>query len=138
MAKPSKYSLNKRCQKYNCLSKKCKNSIFHKHQLKQILIQENTSFNLYIFKVLRQILPESSISKKGMAVMNSFMVDVFNRLACQASRMRRFAKRKTLSVRDIQSAVRLLLTGELAEIAICNGVEAVNKFMNSKKKLNCF
>lgn len=71
---------------------------------------------------------ETGISKKGMAVMNSFINDIFERLALEASRLSRYTKKSTLSSREIQTAVRLLLPGELAKHAVSEGTKAVTKF----------
>ena len=46
--------------------------------------------------------------------MNSFVNDTFDRLANEAVRLARYAKKQTLTSREVQTAVRLLLPGELA------------------------
>ena len=38
------------------------------------------SYSSYIYKVLKQVHPETGISKRGMSVMNSFINDIFERL----------------------------------------------------------
>ena len=86
------------------------------------------TFSLYIYKVLRQVHPETGISKKSMNIMNSFIGDLFERIAMEASKLVRYNKRRTLSSREIQSAVKLLLPGELAKHAISEGTKAVTKF----------
>merc|ERR1719345_465545 len=70
------------------------------------------SFAIYIYRVLKQVHPETGISKKSMSVMNSFISDVFERIATESSRLVRYNKRHTLSSREVQTAVRLLLPGE--------------------------
>ncbi len=42
------------------------------------------SFNLYIFKVLKQVHPEIGMSKRAMNVMNGFVHDTFDRIANEA------------------------------------------------------
>ena len=86
------------------------------------------SYSSYIYKVLKQVHPETGISKKGMSIMNSFINDIFERLAGEASRLARYNKKATLSSREIQTAVRLLLPGELAKHAVSEGTKAVTKF----------
>lgn len=56
------------------------------------------------------------------------MNDMFERLAAEASRLTNYSKRSTISSREIQTAVRLLLPGELARHAISEGTKAVNKY----------
>ena len=86
------------------------------------------SYSTYIYKVLKQVHPDTGISKRGMSVMNSFIGDVFERIAGEAGRCARYAGRKTLSSREVQTAVRLTLPGELAKHAVSEGTKAVTKF----------
>lgn len=85
------------------------------------------TFSVYIYKVLKQVHNDTGISKKSMAIMNSFINDIFERIALEASKLVRYNKKHTLSAREIQSAVKLLLPGELAKHAIIEGAKAVNK-----------
>merc|ERR1712203_474117 len=89
------------------------------------------SYAIYIYKVLKNIHPEVGISKKAMNVMNSFVNDLFERLALEASKLARYHGKMTLSSNDIQSAVKLVLPGDLAEHAIAEGTRALNKFGSS-------
>ena len=89
------------------------------------------TFSVYIYKVLKQVHQDTGISKKSMAIMNSFINDVFERIALEASKLVRYNKKHTLSAREIQSAVKLLLPGELAKHAIIEGAKAVNKIAES-------
>ncbi len=59
--------------------------------------------------------------------MNSFVNDTFDRLATEAVRLGRFSKKATLTSREIQTSVRLLLPGELAKHAVSEGTKAVTK-----------
>ncbi|XP_020373686.1 late histone H2B.L4-like [Rhincodon typus] len=90
------------------------------------------SYSLYIYKVLKQVHPDTGISSKAMNVINSFVGDIFERLAAEASRLVHYTRRQTLSSREIQSAVRLLLPGELAKHAVSEGTKAVTKYTSSK------
>ncbi len=78
-----------------------------------------------------------------MSIMNSFVNDIFGRIdswdfiskinfiffleriAGEASRLTQYNKRQTISSREIQTAVRLLLPGELAKHAVSEGTKAV-------------
>jgi histone H2B len=59
--------------------------------------------------------PDTGISKRGMSIMNPFINDVFERIAVEAGKLTRYNKKSTLSSREIQTAVRLMLPGELAK-----------------------
>ena len=86
------------------------------------------SFGTYIYRVLKQVHPETGISKKSMSIMNSFIIDIFDKIANEAARLVKYNKRQTLSSREIQTAVRLMLPGELARHAVAEGTKAVTKF----------
>ncbi|KAG5189220.1 histone-fold-containing protein [Tribonema minus] len=89
------------------------------------------SYGSYIYKVLKQVHPDTGISKRGMSIMNSFINDVFERIASEAGKLTRYNKKSTLSSREIQTAVRLMLPGELAKHAVSEGTKAVTKFTSS-------
>jgi histone H2B len=86
------------------------------------------SWKTYIFRVLKQVHPETRISQKGMAIINNFVTDTFEKVALEASKLCRIHKRGTISSRDIQSAVRLVLPGELSKHAVSEGTKAMTKF----------
>ncbi|XP_055586481.1 histone H2B-like [Uranotaenia lowii] len=90
------------------------------------------SYSMYIFKVLKQVHPDTGISSKAMSIMNSFVNDVFERIAAESSRLTHYNKRSTVTSREIQTAVRLLLPGELAKHAVSEGTKAVTKYTSSK------
>ncbi|TRZ00578.1 hypothetical protein DNTS_004500 [Danionella cerebrum] len=91
------------------------------------------SYAIYVYKVLKQVHPDTGISSKAMGIMNSFVNDIFERIAGEASRLAHYNKRSTISSREIQTAVRLLLPGELAKHAVSEGTKAVTKYTSSKK-----
>ena len=86
------------------------------------------SYKTYIFKVLKQVHPETRISKKGITIINNFVEDTFEKIASEASKLCRIHKRATMSSRDVQSAIRLVLPGELAKHAVSEGTKAMTKF----------
>ena len=85
------------------------------------------TFGVYIYKVLKQVHNDIGISKKSMNIMNSFINDLYEKIAIEAANLVRYNKKHTLSAREIQSAVKLILPGELAKHAIIEGAKAVNK-----------
>ncbi|XP_069349339.1 histone H2B type 1-A [Eulemur rufifrons] len=90
------------------------------------------SYSIYIYKVLKQVHPDTGISSKAMSIMNSFVSDIFERIACESSRLAHYNKHSTITSREIQTAVRLLLPGELAKHAVSEGTKAVTKYTSSK------
>jgi len=86
------------------------------------------TFALYIYKVLKQVHPETGVSAKSMAIMNSFINDIFDKICTESMRLVMYSRRRTLSSRELKTAVRLLLPGELAKHALSEGSKAVNKY----------
>ena len=89
------------------------------------------SYGIYIYKVLKQVHPDTGISTKGMSIMNSFISDIFDKIANEAGKLVRYNKKGTLTSREIQTAVRLALPGELAKHAVSEGTKAVTKYTSS-------
>ncbi|KAG2041216.1 histone-fold-containing protein [Suillus hirtellus] len=92
------------------------------------------TYSSYIYKVLRQVHPDTGISNKAMAILNSFVNDIFERIATEASKLAAYSKKSTISSREIQTSVRLILPGELAKHAISEGTKSVTKFSSSSAK----
>ena len=89
------------------------------------------SYSVYVYKVLKQVHPDTGISSKAMGIMNSFVNDIFECIAGEASRLVHYNKRSITS-REIQTTVRLLLPGELAKHSVSEGTKAVTKYTSSK------
>uniref|UniRef100_A0A0N4Z3C9 Histone H2B n=1 Tax=Parastrongyloides trichosuri TaxID=131310 RepID=A0A0N4Z3C9_PARTI len=90
------------------------------------------TYSIYIYRVLKQVHPDTGVSSKAMSIMNSFVNDVFERIAGEASKLAHYNKKSTISSREIQTAVRLILPGELAKHAVSEGTKAVTKYTSSK------
>ncbi|XP_078057633.1 histone H2B-like [Mustelus asterias] len=88
------------------------------------------SYSIYIYKVMKQVHPDTGMSSKAMSIMNSFVNDIFERIAGEASRLAHCNKRSTISSREIQTAERLLLPGELTKHVVSEGTKAVTKYTN--------
>ena len=89
------------------------------------------TYSSYIYKVLKQTHPDTGISQKSMSILNSFVNDIFERIATEASKLAAYNKKSTISAREIQTAVRLILPGELAKHAVSEGTRAVTKYSSS-------
>lgn len=93
--------------------------------------KSSETYKIYLYKVLKQVHPDIGISSKAMGIMNSFVNDIFEKLAQESSRLARYNKKPTITSREIQTAVRLVLPGELAKHAVSEGTKAVTKFTSS-------
>lgn len=85
------------------------------------------TFKVYIFRALKQVNKDLTLSGKTMKIMNSFVNDMFDRIATEASALARVNKKRTLGSREVQTAVRLSLPAELAKHAMAEGTKAVAK-----------
>ena len=109
-----------------------KNTALPAEKKKKHSKKRKESYASYIYKVLKQVHLDTGISSKAMSIMNSFVNDIFERIAQEASRLANYNKKSTISSREIQTAVRLLLPGELAKHAVSEGTKAVTKYTSSK------
>jgi len=87
----------------------------------------NRSYSTHIYKVLKQVHPDIGISNKAMSIMNDFVKDMLNKIAATAGHLAEVNQRRTMTSREIQSAVRLELPGELAKHGVSEGTKAVTK-----------
>jgi histone H2B len=85
----------------------------------------DSSFGRYIHKVQQQVHPDLRMSKKTVSIMDSMVVDVYSRVLAESRRLLTASKKKTLTSRDVQTAVRLCFPGELSKHAVSEGQKAV-------------
>ena len=90
------------------------------------------SYSVFVYKVLKQVHPDTSISSKAMGIMNSFVKDIFERIAGEALRLAHYNKHSTITSREMQTTVRLLLPGKLTKHTVSKGTKAVIKYTSSK------
>jgi histone H2B len=117
---------SKKSTKKAAASKEAKDASKKRHR------KRTETYGSYIYKVLKQVHPEIGISKKSMSIMNSFIGDIFGRIATEAGRLVQYNAKATLSSREIQTACRLVLPGELSKHAVSEGTKAVTKFQGAK------
>ncbi|PNP45981.1 hypothetical protein THARTR1_10854 [Trichoderma harzianum] len=92
------------------------------------------TYSSYIYKGLSTLVhPDTGISNRAMSILNSFVNDIFERVATEASKLAAYNKKSTISSREIQTSVRLILPGELAKHAVSEGTKAVTKYSSSTK-----
>ncbi|MXQ82725.1 hypothetical protein E5288_WYG022610 [Bos mutus] len=92
------------------------------------------SYSVYVYKVLKQVNPDTGISSKAMGIMNSFVNGIFEHIAGEVSHLAHYNKRLTITSREIQTTVHLLLPGELAKHAVSEGTKAVFKYTSSRPR----
>ena len=82
------------------------------------------TWSLYIQRAMKDVSKDVSLSGKSMKVVNSFVNDIFERVATQASNLARASKKKTIGSSEMQTAVRLVLPAELAKHAMAEATKA--------------
>ncbi|KAK7324898.1 hypothetical protein VNO77_28825 [Canavalia gladiata] len=85
-------------------------------------------YQRYVYRVLKQVHPEMGISSQAMTILNNLMNDMFERLADEATKLKTYTGHMTLSSREIQGAVKLVLPGDLGKHAIAEGAKAMTSY----------
>lgn len=96
-----------------------------KKKPKQKPKQKPENFSLFIYKKLKSIHPDIGISEQSMSIMNSFLQDIFQRICFESSNLVRISKKHIMTAKDVQSAVKLILTGDLSRWAMLNASKAL-------------
>uniref|UniRef100_A0A8C2S0G5 Core Histone H2A/H2B/H3 domain-containing protein n=1 Tax=Capra hircus TaxID=9925 RepID=A0A8C2S0G5_CAPHI len=90
------------------------------------------SYSVYVYKVLKQVHPDTGISSKAMGIMNSFVNDIFERIAGEASRLAHYNKLWQSTSRKMLGWIRLNSPGDLPEPGIKPGSQVVCKYEAAK------
>lgn len=94
--------------------------------------RRSNNYSGYVVKILKQVHPKMRISKRSVNIMNSLVNDAFERVCGEAGRLVRYNSKGILGSREVQTAVRLVLPGELAKHAVSEGTKAVTKFSSNQ------
>lgn len=86
------------------------------------------SLTSYIYKVLKQVHPDTGSSGLAMQSLQNIINSLFSQIMAAASALLRAGKKSTLDSRTIQTAVKLVFQGELTKHAISEGTKAVTKY----------
>jgi len=79
--------------------------------------------------VLKQVYAdEFTLHPRTTKVINSFLNDIFDRISKEAGLLVEKSGKSTIGPREIQSAVKLILNGELGMHAVNEGIKAVRKY----------
>merc|ERR1712071_547636 len=110
--------------------------IIHKYLIMGRIIKKTRvnaiRFSSYLFRVLKQVHPELTMTKTAMHVMDDFMHDIFRRLVDEAAALVKVSKKSTLTSSEIQTATKLVLPGELSKHTINDATKAVATFIKSR------
>ena len=89
------------------------------------------NFKMYLFRILKKAEPdESGISKDAMTMMNSILLQVYRKITYNVTQLR---MGDTMTGKDIQSAVKLCIPGELGKHAMQEATTALMKYQMKAK-----
>ena len=86
---------------------------------------------IHVYRVLRNVHPDTGITSRAMTSVCDLIKNLGERCLVEAGKLVRYNKKGTLSSREIQTAVRLILPGELAKHAVSEGTKAVTKYTSN-------
>lgn len=89
------------------------------------------SFGTYIYRVLKELHPDTGLSSRSVAVFDNLIKDIIDRLQDEAETVMRHGKTHTLTDKHVASAAILLLRGEMAKHAVAEGTKAVVNYNSS-------
>ncbi|CAI9180890.1 unnamed protein product [Rangifer tarandus platyrhynchus] len=85
-------------------------------------------FATYFPRVLRQVHTGLSLSHEVVNVMDSFVKDMFEQIAGEARHLACSNKHCTITSGEIQTAVHLLLPGEIGKYAVSKATKSVIRY----------
>ena len=89
---------------------------------------ERIKHNAYIYRVLKQVHPDTGISGSALEIMNALVGVVITKTTKNINQFFMRSDKKTIGAREVQSAVRLTFPGELGKHAVSEGTKAVTKY----------
>ena len=99
------------------------------------------NYKIYIHRVLKQVHPDLHISKDSLELINLLINnyaihlikssnEIIHPINYKTKKIKNLGK-KTIDSRDIESAVRLIIPGQVANHAVSEGNKALDKFADS-------
>ena len=82
------------------------------------LHRDEGAFNTYIFRVMKDTLPEEAVSKKAMLTLNHAIADKFEEIMNEARALIVNNRKSTITSKEIETACKLLIPGELGMHAV--------------------
>ena len=91
-------------------------------------------FETYISKVLKQVSSSNGITSNAKQQLNSVICMVAKEISKTVIHLTEIAKKKTISHKEVENAIKLLFSGELSNNSILEGVKSVDKFSTENSK----
>lgn len=90
--------------------------------------KQNRGFTTYIYRVLKNVHPDTSITQIASNQLNDYLVVLTREIGKLAGESSQSEDKITITSREIQHAVRTILPNELAKHAVSEGTKAVTKY----------
>ena len=87
-----------------------------------------SSFDTYIKKVLKQVHPDTGIKGEALVEMNNLVKVMIYKVMHVVNLLTEVNNKKTVTAREVQTAVQATFPGELARHGITEGTKAVTKY----------
>ena len=87
-------------------------------------------FYEYVYKVLKQVHPDTGITENARSLLNRFLLILSKKISIMANELRNDGQH-TISSREIQTATRMILSGNLIKHAVSEGTKAVTRCITS-------
>lgn len=95
------------------------------------------SYTTGIRRVLAQVAPDAGLSTRSIELLNAITNHICTIILEEAVRVAAYNRKATISDREIQTAVRIIIGGELAKHAISDGAKAMARYQASVAKQGC-
>ena len=89
-------------------------------------------FEIYISKVLKQVSENGGITMNAKQQINSCLCTIAKHISFTSLNITMLSKKKTITEKEIISAIKILFTDELLNNSLTEGNNAINNFKNSK------
>uniref|UniRef100_H0XR91 Core Histone H2A/H2B/H3 domain-containing protein n=1 Tax=Otolemur garnettii TaxID=30611 RepID=H0XR91_OTOGA len=90
--------------------------------------RKGASFATYFPRILKRVHEGLSLSVLAISILDSFVRDIFEQIAQEAGSLARYRKCSTITPRDLETALRLMLPGDIGTYAVSVGNKAISRY----------
>lgn len=84
------------------------------------------SFSVYIYRVMKQIHPDTGMTTSGMTQLESMIAYVLHKLIQHINLLLNMSRKRTISLREVVSALLLYFPGELGKHALMQVAKSIS------------
>jgi histone H3/H4 len=96
----------------------------------------NHQFEIYISKLLKDINPKNGITSNGKQQLNSALCIILRKICSIITELTTFAKKKTISDKEIRNAIKIIFSEQLAKNSITQAENSIIKYRENKCNSN--